>query len=82
MMKILGVALLATFGASYVLAFLGGDMMFFFVFKWIRSDLRYWVKLDGALGWIGKFAVRIFVKTLTDFSSNVQLRHVNELGKE
>ena len=83
-MRIIGIALFALVGTSYVAIFVSADIVFFFLFKACRAggDLRYWLRLDGALSWIATFIARFLAKVLVDFTTMVQLRHPSELGKK
>ena len=73
-LRLLGVALLAVFSSGVTAAVLGGDVLLFLILKLAGNDLRYWLKLDGALSWIGSILIRIFTKTMVDFTVMVQLR--------
>ena len=67
-MKVLGIALFARVEVSYVYIYLGGDMLLYFLWKGFRSDLRYWLRLDGAISWVGSFVVRFMIKLFVDFT--------------
>ena len=79
--RMLGIAALATVNPNLVVAVLGGDMFVFFVFKILRDDLRYWMKLDGLISWVLSFVMRAFAKVLVDFTSIVQFRVRLEIYK-
>ena len=73
--RLLGVALLAVVSPTITAAVLGGDMLFFFLFKLARNDLRYWLKIeDKVLSWVVSFLVRFFTKLLVDFTVMIQTR--------
>ncbi len=72
--RLFGVALLATVSSYVTAAVLGGDMLCFLLFKLMRDDLRYWLRLDGLFFWIVSILVRIFVRLMVDFTVMVQLR--------
>ena len=80
MLKVLGVALLGVAGASYVLIFLGGDILFFYLQKLLRGDLRIFSRADGVLSWISSLIMRLTSKLLGNFTVMLQLRHPGELG--
>ena len=73
-LRLLGVAFLAVFSSRVTAAVLGGDALLFLLLKLAENDLRYGLKLDGALSWIGSLVVRIFTKVMVDFTVMVQLR--------
>jgi hypothetical protein len=79
-LRLLGIALLAAVSPLITAAVLGGDMLFFFLFKLARNDLRYWVSLPGAMSWIVSVFVRLVTKMMVDFTVMVQLRHPQEIG--
>ena len=78
--RLLGVALLAVVSPLTTAAVLGGDMLFYLLFKLARNDLRYWLKLDGGLSLVVSIVVRFFFKLMVDFTVMVQLRHPGEIG--
>ena len=73
-LRLLGVAFLAGFSSGVTAAVLGGDVVFSLLFKLARNDLRYWLRLDGALSWIVSIMIRIFTKVMVDFTVMVHLR--------
>ena len=73
-LRLLGVAFLAGFSSIVTAAVLGGDVLLFLLLKLARNDLRYWLKLDGALSWIASFLFRFVLKIMVDFTVMVQLR--------
>ena len=79
--RMLGVALLASVDPFIVVAMLGGDMLLYFVFKVLRGDLRYSLKLKGFLSWSSSVLLRLFVKIMVDFGALVHFRHPQELGE-
>jgi hypothetical protein len=79
-LRLLGIALLAAVSPAITAAVLGGDMLLFVLFKLARNDLRYWVKLSGAMSWIGSILIRFFTKLMVDFTVTVHLRHPQEIG--
>jgi hypothetical protein len=75
LLRFLGIGMIAVvFSPMITAAILGGDMAFFMIFKLARDDMRYWVRLDGALSWISSVVVRFVVKLMVDFTVMVQLR--------
>ena len=79
-MKVIGTALLASISGRYVGAYLGGDMIFFFLFKLARYDLRYWMNLSGALSIMFTVVARVVAKVMVDFTCWLQGRHAYEEG--
>lgn len=76
-----GVALLAvTGGTSFVLSFVGGEMLAFFAYKILRRDFWYWLRLEGAAKVVLAIIVRLVAKIILDFSGCLHLRHPYEMG--
>ena len=80
LIRVLGVAILAAVSPAITAAILGGDLLFFLLFKLARNDFRYWVKLDGAMSWIASMFARIVEKLMVDFTVMVQLRSPQDIG--
>ena len=79
--KSVGCALLAlTSGKTFVLVFVGGEMLFYLAWKILRRDFWYWPKLDGIFAILLALFDRILAKVIVDFSGCVFFRHPNELG--
>ena len=80
LLKALSVALLIRTSRMILFLYAGGDMTLYFIFKILRGDLRYWIRLDGLLGWLGTVMIRFVIKTIVDFTLIVQYRHPFDLG--
>ncbi|GMH87019.1 hypothetical protein TrVE_jg13484 [Triparma verrucosa] len=78
--KSLAYALGAVESPTIVLAFMIVDVVAFLLYKLARRDFDYWVPYYGCTGVILSFIVRIFMKTIVDFTGNFQGRHPYELG--
>jgi len=76
----LGVALLAT-SSSNILAvyFVGGEIALFFLYKFVRGDIWYWVRAEGILNYFMAFFMRLCAKIITDFSGCLHFRHAYEM---
>ena len=71
----IGYALLAVAGGTtMVLSFVGGEIMVYLIWKALRRDLLYWIKVDGFLGIFGSCLIRVVVKVIVDFSGCLQFR--------
>jgi len=75
-----GCALLAVTDTSFLIYIVGGNVVFYLVFKVSRNDLMYWPRVEGVTGVILSFLVRINVKVIADFTGFVHSRHPFELG--
>ena len=71
--KSLAYALGAVESPTIVLAFMIVDVVAFLLYKLARRDFDYWVPYYGCTGVILSFIVRIFMKTIVDFTGNFQV---------
>ena len=79
--RFIGVTILAIARPYLVGVFVGGDMLCFLLFKLVRDDLRYWIKLPNFASWPISIIARLLNKLLVDFTALVHLRHPNEAGE-
>ena len=63
--------------ASTVMTF---EIIIFLLYKLIRGDLRYRLKLKGWKSWTLSLLMRIGVKIITDFTAMLHARHPLEMG--
>ena len=61
-------ALLAIQDKRLMVAFFGGEMGLYLLFKIVRRDFLYWMRIDGIAGVIASFVMRFLVKVIVDFS--------------
>ena len=69
-----GYALLAAGGATMVLAFVGGEMVLYLVWKGVRGDLMVFIPVEGPFGVVLSLLYRVVVKIVVDFSGCLQFR--------
>ena len=74
LLRVIGVAILASLHARYVGAYLGGEMAVFFVYKALRRDFRFVIAVEGAASWIGSVFHRLVCKLLVDFTALIHFR--------
>ena len=67
-------------GSNNPLLYYGSSHVFYFLYKFIRGDLRYFIKLDGFLSWVVSGIWRFVVKQIVDFTAIVHFRHPYDLG--
>jgi len=65
---------------KYLAMFMAGDMALYLLQKVVRGDFHHWLPLDGAFGLFVSLLMRVFVKTITDFTGLIQFRAHVELG--
>ena len=80
LMKVLACSLMMRLNQTWLWTYLLGDMCLFFLFKFIRGELRYFLPLDGVVGLVATTVIRIVVKTVNDFVLVVQFRHPMEMS--
>ena len=76
-MRLLGVALLVVTSKTVARAVLGGEIVFFLLFKFVRGDLRRPEPLEGILSWVISIVLGSVFKILCDYSAIVQFRKSN-----
>ena len=64
----LGYAILAVVDLNLALRFFVGEVGAFLLYKLLRRDFYFWVRLEGILSVVLAFFVRTFVKIVTDFT--------------
>ena len=72
-----GYALLAasSSGKMTLVYFVVGEITFFLVWKILRRDFFYWVRIEGPLAFLLAFLDRVVVKVIVDFSGCLHMRH-------
>ena len=73
-------AMLMLVKKRYFLLLVASDMALYLLQKLVRGDFQYWIPIDGALGLFMSLLIRVLIKTLTDFTGVIQMRHDGELG--
>ena len=66
--RCLGYAILAVVDLNLALRFFVGEVGAFLLYKLLRRDFYFWVRLEGILSVVLAFLVRTFVKIVTDFT--------------
>ena len=79
-MKVLVCSLMLRLSEVWFILYASVDMSLYFLYKILRSDLRYWVNLPDALSWVVSIIIRLVIKTIADFTLLLQFRHPFELG--
>ena len=69
-----GCALMAASGGGLVLSFVVGEMMFYLIWKVVRSEFMAWFPVEGSLGLFLSLIYRVFVKVIVDFSGCLLFR--------
>ena len=73
-------AMLMFVNKRYLAIYMAGDMALYLLQKVARGDIHYWLPIDGVGGLFMSLLLRVFVKTITDFTGVIQFRHAGELG--
>ena len=78
--KTLGVCYLISLRPVYGGASIVGDILFFFLYKACRGDIRFFLRLSGSASWISTIIIRTNMKTMTDYTGWLHGRHPYSLG--
>jgi len=73
-------AMLMLVSKRYLVIYMAGDMALYLLQKVARGDFHCWLPVDGALGLLVSLLLRVFVKTITDFTGVIQFRNSADLG--
>jgi len=73
-------AMLMLVSKRYFVMYMAGDMALYLLQKLARGDFHCWLPVDGALGLLVSLLMRVFVKTIADFTGVIQFRNSPELG--
>jgi hypothetical protein len=74
------IVVLGLIGGRWVSLFVGTDLSLYLLAKILRGDFWYWIPVGGFGEVVMSIIARVVVKVVTDFTSNVQSRHPNEVG--
>ena len=80
LMKVIACSLMLRLSSIWFMFYVGGDLIFYFLYKIVRGDLRYWFNLTSIVSWAVSIIQRIVGKTIVDFTLLVHFRHPFELG--
>ena len=80
LMKVLACSLMLRLSAMWFWLYLSCDTGLFFLYKFVRGDLRWWLNLPSTLSWIVTFLARIIIKIIADFTLLVYCHISYELG--
>ena len=80
LMKTIATALLFSISGTWAVIYMGCDVLFFMLFKIVRSDFRYWLNLPDPLSLIVSFLMRLCAKVMLDYTLCFQTRHPFEVG--
>jgi len=75
----LGYAILAVVNLNLALKFFVGEVGAYLLYKIVRRDFYYWVRLEGVLSVIISLVERTLVKTITDFTVSGDARSVRKM---
>ena len=67
--KTFGIVLFVLAGQLYFKLYILADLAFFFAYKAIRNDLRYWLNLPNVASLVLSFLIRACTKYLVDFTA-------------
>jgi hypothetical protein len=80
LMKTVASSLILCVDGSWLLIYMGGDMLVFLLLKFARRDFTYWPNLPPVVSAYTSLTVRITQKVLTDFTLTLHMRNSFEMG--
>ena len=81
LIRCMTVILLGPTGTRWIVGFLVGDLLLYFLLKIFRRDFWYWAPIGGRrVEFVMSFVTRIIVKVVTDFALVIHFRRPYELG--
>ena len=80
LVRAFGAAMLMLVSKRHLAMYMAGDMALYLLQKVARRDFHYWLPVDGVGGLFMSLLLRVFVKTITDFTGVIQFRAYTELG--
>ena len=72
--------MLAFTDVTLALKFFAAEVGVFLVYKILRGDFYWWIRVEGVLSVILSLLVRVIVKVITDFTGCVHFRNPLEMG--
>ena len=66
LLKVVACSLMLRISQLWFLSYLLGDMSLFFIYKTVRGEMRYALRVSGVFSWIVSFLMRSSVKNITD----------------
>ena len=66
LLKVIACSLMLKINQAWFLLYMLGDMSLYLIYKIVRGELRYSLRLSGALSWVGSIAFRVIAKIVTD----------------
>ena len=75
-----GCAILTTADGRLVIFFVGGEVLLYLIFKVLRNDISYWIRIEGGSAILLAFFERTLAKVVLDFTGCLHFRHPYEVG--
>jgi len=72
--------MLAFTNVTLALKFFASEVGVFMVYKIVRGDFYWWIRVEGVLSVVASLLVRVIVKVITDFTGCVHFRNPLEMG--
>ena len=80
LMRSFSAAMLMQVRKRYVIYYMTIDHSIYVGIKLLRGDFYYWFPIDGVMGLLVSFFIRVFAKIVVDFVGVLQFRHGYEVG--
>jgi len=80
LMKTISASLVMCVNGTWLIMYLGGDMLLYLLINIVRGDFRYWLNFPNGLSLVVSSVTRVVTKVLTDFTLVMQMRLSFEIG--
>ena len=80
LLKVIGCSLMLRMNQTWFIIYMASDQSMYFLYKLLRGDWRYGLRLPGMVSWIVSMFVRVMIKTIVDFTLIIHYRHPFDLG--
>jgi len=66
LLKVIACSLMLSLSQVWLLLYMLGDMSLYLLYKTVRGEMRYALRLPGFLSWVVSFLLRVIMKTMAD----------------
>jgi len=66
LLKVIACSLMLNLSQVWLLLYMLGDMSLYLLYKTVRGEMRYALRLPGLFFWVASFIFRIVVKSISD----------------
>jgi len=80
LLKIIACSLILRLNSLWFIIYMAADQSMYFLYKLLKGDWRYGLRLPNALSWVCSSMIRVVMKTIVDFTLIIHYRHPFDLG--